>query len=601
MRFSTLAETPQYRQNTDVFGGYNHNLKIADGEWYDMKNMSGSAYPLLSPRGKRGLLDLPMQNPKINGILSKDSLCYVDRTDLYVDGKKVEGVELDDSPKQMVSFGAYLVIFPDKVYVNTKDLSDYGSCDSYYESTGTVTFRMCRVDGTTYDISYISDIEPEAEDGEYWIDTSKDPNVLKQFSKTASMWTSIPTSYVRIGAKDIAKGLNKQDGVKLMNIDPDSGLGDLNGKISVVYDLNRDEEHDGYGDYIVIAGFLSNVFSQTKILRTEKKMPVMDFVCESGNRLWGCRYGLNDEGKMVNEIYASRLGDFRSWNTYIGVSTDSYTASCGTDGAFTGAVSHLGYPIFFKETCMHKVYGNYPANFQIQTTECRGVMSGCGLSIATVNESLIYKSRNGVCMYDGSLPREISSVFGDIHYTGTEGNDPLRCGAKAGCVGNRYYISMRSEVDAKWYMFCYDVSTGMWHKEDETRADAFTCYEGELYYIDHADRRIHTINGTGIRDEAPVEWYAESGTMGTDQPDRKYISSMIIRMMLAPGSRVIVRIQYDSDGDWEHAASITGTTLRTFSFPIRPRRCDHFKIMMVGIGEAKIYSITKIVENGSCR
>ena len=74
----------------------------------------------------------------------------------------------------------------------------------------------------------------------------------------------------------------------------------------------------------------------------------MDFVIESGNRLWGCRYGKALNGETVNEIYASKLGDFRNWYCFAGISTDSYTASVGTDGAFTGAVTYMGRPIFFK-------------------------------------------------------------------------------------------------------------------------------------------------------------------------------------------------------------------------------------------------------------
>ena len=175
-------------------------------------------------------------------------------------------------------------------------------------------------------------------------------------------------------------------------------------------------------------------------------MPLLDFVIESGNRLWGCRYGENANGDVVNEIYASKLGDFKNWNCFMGISTDSYVASCGTDGQWTGAITHLGYPIFFKENYLHKVYGNYPSNYQIQTTECRGVQKGCGKSLAIVNEKLFYKSINGICVYDGSLPSEISQAFGDIRYSEAVG----------GSHNNKYYVSMKSEEDNKYYLFVFD-------------------------------------------------------------------------------------------------------------------------------------------------
>ena len=50
-----LNEVPSTRTIVDVFGGYNHNHRINDGEFYDENNMSSHNYPVLSTRQKRGL------------------------------------------------------------------------------------------------------------------------------------------------------------------------------------------------------------------------------------------------------------------------------------------------------------------------------------------------------------------------------------------------------------------------------------------------------------------------------------------------------------------------------------------------------------------
>ena len=102
-------------------------------------------------------------------------------------------------------------------------------------------------------------------------------------------------------------------------------------------------------DYIVVIGILDTTQTISNSITIERRMPSMDFVTESENRLWGCRYGTANNGEVVNEIYSSKLGDFKNWNCFMGLSTDSYVASCGTDGQFTGAITHLGYPLFFKE------------------------------------------------------------------------------------------------------------------------------------------------------------------------------------------------------------------------------------------------------------
>ena len=582
MKYPTLYEQETSRQIIDTFGGYNHNLKISDGEFYDMKNMVSDYYPVLSPRRKRGIYATP-GNPQ--GMIAKDSLCYIDGTDFVMNEYRVDmglSTEAKDCPKRLVSMGAYVIVLPDKKYINTLDLTDFGDIEASYESNSPVIFQLCTIDGNEYTDVTISSSEPEnPENLDYWIDTSSTPHSLKQYSASSSIWVQIATTYIKISATGIGKAFNQYDGVKISGI-IDESLQDLNANM-VVWAKGD--------DYIVVVGVLDTTITQDVadgIITIERKMPAMDFIIESENRLWGCHYGVANNGDVVNEIYACKLGDFKNWNCFMGISTDSYAASCGTDGQFTGAITHLGYPLFFKENCLHKVYGNYPANYQIQTTACRGVQKGCSNSLAIVNEVLYYKSRNAVCAYDGSLPVEMSTSLGEISYS-----DAVACGH-----GNKYYISMK-DTEGVYHLFVYDTSKGMWHKEDNTQADFFCSCRNELYYVDRNGKSIKTIFGSGETESAPVEWVAETGVIGTNSPDKKYCSRLSVRMSLDIGSLVRFYVQYDSNGEWEHLFTMEGKNLRSFTVPVRPKRCDHFKIRIEGEGEAKIYSITKTLEQGS--
>ena len=38
------------REMINKFGGYNHNLRISNNEFWDMQNLSSDAFPLVSPR-----------------------------------------------------------------------------------------------------------------------------------------------------------------------------------------------------------------------------------------------------------------------------------------------------------------------------------------------------------------------------------------------------------------------------------------------------------------------------------------------------------------------------------------------------------------------
>ena len=577
----TLPVPDSHSEAVDVFSGYDHNLRIANGAFYDMRNMTSDYYPVLSPRGPRGVYATPAAPA---GLIAKDALCYVDGADLYINHYKVDAglsVEYDEDgnlkQKQLVSMGSYIIILPDKKYINTvlKTGEDYQCLP--IEQINTVdgaAFSLCDINGNKYTDTIIGPDAPE-DTTKTWLDTSSDPHSLKKYTASNDMWVSIATTYIKIEASGIGKGLNQYDGVTISGVE-DAALQSLNASAA----LWACEE-----DYIVVVGLLDHVTEQDKPLTVARTMPLMDFVTESGNRLWGCRYGIAANGEVVNEIYASKLGDFKNWNCFMGISTDSYVASCGSDGQFTGAITHLGYPLFFKENCIHKVYGQFPSNFQIQETECRGVERGCERSLAVVNETLFYKAKTGVCAFGGSLPQEISYAFGDVRYSN----------AVAGGHGNKYYISM-ADPSGQYHLFVYDTGKNMWHKEDNTRAACFCSCRNELYFIDYNSKQIMAELGAG--DEL-VSWMVETGDIGLDRPEAKYLSRLKIRMALDAGATVHIYAQYDYSRDWELLYEWRTPFYRSVSIPVRPRRCDHLRLKIEGTGNAKIYSILKVIEEGS--
>lgn len=582
MRYPTLPSNNSSKQIVEYFRGYNHNLRIADGEFFDMKNMTSDYYPVLSPRGKRGFYVKPA-SPQ--GLIAKEDICYVDGSEFVMGQQRVDmglSVAAEDCPKQMVSMGAYVIIMPDKKYINTVDMNDFGDIEAFFESSTDVSFELSNMTGEVYSDTVISPDEPEnPKNLDYWIDTSSVPHALKQYSESSGMWVSIATTYIKISATGIGKQFSQYDGVTISGIINEK-LKDLNG--TMVIWAKGD-------DYIVVVGLLDEVTTQTVAqgaVKVERRMPNLDYLIESGNRLWGCRYGEAVNGKFVNEIYACKLGDFRNWNCFMNISTDSYAASCGTDGAFTGAITFLGYPMFFKESCVHKVYGNYPANFQIQDTACRGVQSGCHGSLAIVNETLFYKARSGICAFDGSLPVEVSYALGNEAYSSAVG----------GTHNSKYYVSMK-DTQEQWHLFVYDVAKKMWHKEDNLHAAAFCSHKGEMYCIDDDAKNIITMFGSGETDAEKVQWMVETGELGIATPDMKYISSLNVRLSMEIGAKVEFYARYDMSDEWVHVCTVFGTNLRSFFIPIRPRRCDYMKIRIVGEGIGKIYSITKTIERGS--
>lgn len=562
MNLPAMEEMAVSRDMVQEFGGYNHNFRIGDGEFYDMKNLTGDSYPLLSTRQKRGQV---RQLAKANGLFATDRLAWVDGTSLFYNGSLVG--EVSDSEKTFVAMGAYLIVFPDKVAYNTYT-GEFFSLGAKFATVGDTNFRLSKADGEVYEVKSTGGTAPEdPQNGDLWLDTSSSPHVLKQFSGNSGIWTAVPTTYVRIGAVGIGASFKEYDCITI------SGCTDQQFNTDLIIWARGD-------DYIVVTGIIDQVAEQSTPVTLERRIPDMDIVTQCNNRIWGC-------SSAKHEVYACKLGDPTNWYCYMGLSSDSYAATIGSEGVFTGACTHAGYVLFFKDNLMHKVYGTQPSNFQITDVRCRGVQGGSERSLVSINGFLYYKSRSGICRYDGSLPVMISQPLGNDSYFD----------AVAGTVGNKYYISMR-DVAGNYVMFVYDTGRSTWYKEDGTKARWFAYMDGDLYYVDSADALNCVYQSNGTREE-DLDWYAESGEIGLSLPDQKYVSRVQVRMALESGSHFLVSVMYDSCGVWEKKVDITSGVFHNYNIPILPKRCDHMKIKFHGTGDFRLYSISKIIEQGS--
>lgn len=448
-----------------------------------------------------------------------------------------------------------------------------------------MTYLLCGADGSP--LSKVSATKPEEpKGGEYWIDTTQTPHSLMMWSESSEMWIGVATVYTKIQAVGIGKPFQEGDGVEISGAayggDSDvvqAQFEELNGT-KIIY--AKDE------DYIVVVGLIDLTYEQTEGTVTVKRaVPDMDYVCEAQNRIWGCKYGMVD-GKAVNELYCCKLGDFRNWRVYAGISTDAWAASVGSDGAWTGCANYLGYPTFFKENVIHRVAISAVGAHQVTETVGRGVQSGSFRSLCVVNEVLFYKSRTDVCAYDGSFPTSMGAALGEERYSGAVG----------GSFNGKYYLSMKDSGGA-WHLFCYDAGKGMWHREDNTHAMCFAAMNDDLYYIDADTKKLMCVLGTQGTPETDLEWMAESGVIGYEYPDKKYLSRYNIRLQVENGGELRLYCQYDSDGRWEHAGTVRRRGTGTFTVPVIPRRCDHMKLRLEGRGVVRVFSIAKILELGS--
>ena len=198
MKQPYMNTIPSSKSTVDVFGGYNNNLRIGEGEFYFMENMTSDAYPVLSPRSPRGKYAQPSA---CTGIIAKDKLCYVNGTE-FVIGDEYIDMELSDEPKTLVSMGAYVIIMPDKKYISVSNVEDRGDIESGVDSA-LVQLSLWNAAGTEMLGIIGGNMIPGKVDGNYWIDSSKLPYVLNTYSSTTSTWSAYEGANVRICASGI--------------------------------------------------------------------------------------------------------------------------------------------------------------------------------------------------------------------------------------------------------------------------------------------------------------------------------------------------------------------------------------------------------------
>lgn len=627
-----LYEEETSRTMTASFFGLNRNLKIADGEWADMKNLTSDNLPVLSVREKRAILDIGAEEPiAIIGGTTRNggvNLIWVEKTGRLCIGNATESYDLKeygfddkirDINRRLVYLGAYLIIAPEMIYINTADPTGENSIGSirgnwqFEEAEGSqIIIEVCDYEGNTPQYTQVEDPTLSGEtprNGELWHKTDDGPN-LYRYDLENSEWYKVQ-SYLRI-ACIAGTGLAK------INLPGEIKTGDVIRMSGSV--LENDELKQLAGDKYVsgvaesgsmfwVEGFLTESqktinMSEGASFVIERAIPQFDYVTVSDNRLWGAFYGEKEQedGKKVvlNEIYCSRRGDFFRW--YIGPSDDDdspVTFSVGSNGDFTGALEYNGEPLFFKENKLYRISGFGASGFRLIELPCEGIMSGCGKSAAVVNGSLYYKGISGVMRYDGSVPITVSDDLGNLRE---------EKGLYASALGNKYVVMLADGQEKRDGIYVLDTDKGIWTKEEGELITELTKVADNVLFLEYKKiKSIKPISGwlapvlPSTMETNQIKWHCTSGIIGLETPDDKYLTKIAIRMKLTAGSQVRVSVQYDSEGGWHQLMSAQTSAMKTVTVPIIPRKCDHLRFRLDGEGACQVFSITKSFEKAGER
>ena len=503
------------------FGGLERRIGAGNGTLLDMKNMTGADVPVLSTRPKRKQT-ATLTNPR--GIYGCGTqLFYVDAGKMYKDGTAYDGSLPGSANDERIfaALGKRLLVWPDKKLFQTDSTSQ--------SSLGTYANRVCYFEDGTYA-------------GE-----PAEKNTIRAKDST-HRWTNF-----KVG-----------DAVTITcNTIP------ANNKTAIIREI------DGASLRFYENTFTTNstVGGAGNQVNIERVIPDFDHICVNDNRVWGCK---------DDTIWCCKLGDPTNWYVYDGLSTDSWSVETGTPGSFTGCISFMGYPVFFKEDRIFKVYGNRPSNFEVMSSATLGVLSGAAKTMAVAGETLYYLSRAGFVRYNGGYPSTVDEAL-NAKYTG----------GAAGSDGRKYYVSaIRSDNVRE--MLVFNPETGLWHKEDALAVLGFADVAGTLYA---QTATANIIVGTAANaDEADFDSYAtfaDFDKVTVSKTSYSFASKYPVRLWLRMenAAAVTVQISYNG-GTFETAATIPASTGKSATYiPVPIRRCDRFGLKISSTKAWKLYGM----------
>lgn len=384
-------------------------------------------------------------------------------------------------------------------------------------------------------------------------------------SISGGQYTVAQTTEIALSAAGAAAAVDKYYIIKA------STSGDQTG--SVMYKI-KTAVYDGTSSIVMTTEiyYAAKSVMQTGAVTISRAIPALAFVFENNNRLWGI--DTSDQS-----IRCCRQGDPRTWDNFDGVATAAWQGPVGSPGDFTGGGPYNRKPVFHKEQEIFEVFGEKATNFGYKKAAHRGCMTGCSQSIQVAGEAQMYYSREGFMAYTGGEPYPIGIQLGSTALSSVV----------AGSSGRRYYASASDGTNR--HLLVYDTLLKLWHREDDSNAMGFA-YTNDLYMLTTAGNivALDPLNAVGTA-EVDMPWYVEFNDITDNSPNKKGINKVQIRLYVPTGSSCDVKLSTNG-GAYSTIKSITAGAKQSYHVEFTPKRADHYRIKIEGIGAVLIYGIS---------
>lgn len=562
MENTYIRDTPSSRiRSATKFGGINRANGTPLGEWDNLNGFDLTAYPALRTCLPYAYSNI-VSSGEITGYTYRNGiLVYTTADGIYLDGKgtltAIPGLSAGD--KTLVNIGAYIVILPDWSLINTADAENPVTMAKGAVLTGDLleyNQNQTKPTVSIYKLFYV------------------DAPTAEVTASGLAVGDSVKLSWT-YGKRKMSKQLT------INNIGIESYTG--SGMTSIGFDTSDMPNTM----WFYTEGRAMDQFRVPRITGAtiQRVMPDLDYVVEYNNRLWGC-------SSKNHEIYCSKLGEPLVWGAYSGISTDSWAATVGTDGDFTGACVFNGCVLFFKEDCVHSVYGTKASNFTVTTYTVRGVQKGSAKSLCISEGLLYYKAPEGIFTFNGSASSRFDGKLC------VDRDSRTACGT----ADDRYIVMAMSDGT----VFYYDKLHNVWYTRTLPNVISMHNFSGSLYAItkdsNKAMQKVMLTTDVGMDNRtAETAFEAISGELcrgeltSTSSYTRKAMHTVIKKLTMSveewhqqgvSSVQFAVSVQYDG-GDWQTVYSYDGTAEEADNnvvtlIPTIPMRCQRLRIKISG-------------------
>lgn len=308
--------------------------------------------------------------------------------------------------------------------------------------------------------------------------------------------------------------------------------------------------------------------------------PALSNVCSCNNRLWGY---------FGNTIYASALGQPFSFTDFSGNAADSYNVDLNIGRKITSCSSYAGYPVFFTEDRIIKIYGNTPASFSVSETICPGISSQACNSISYCGGILYFLCADGnFVSFSGTFPSIISLPLN------------LSFDSCVSCSDSRFvYFFTHNNL------FIFDTLFNCWMCE-EGKTALFTCsYDTDIIFANENTIESTSDIGQFLPEfssfiEPPLKTFVEFPITDDGYMGRKSLHSLFLKLKASKDTFISVSIKENDQGVWQkvHTLHAQGGS-DVYNIPLSGGRSLSFAVKIDAIGDWQLEGYSKQIRTGS--